>query len=410
MNNKSVFYPRLIQSKLDQYFKQEEVVVLTGMRRVGKTTLLKNLFSKTNSTNKLFFDLEDIFVRNIFSQNNYRDIKLSLEEEGLNFSQKAYVFLDEIQLAPNITSVIKYFFDNYQVKFVVSGSSSFYLKNHFNESLAGRKYVLDLYPLSFQEFLCFKEVKIGSSSNYAYTDQNLSWQEKADRNTLALQDKYRRLYRSYMKYGGFPQVVLMDDKDLKQQILRDIVNSYFQIDVSSLTDFSNISIIRNLLVLLTQRVGHKVSVNNLANTLGVGRQKVYDYLEFLQATYVIKLISQKSSPDNQVSSQDKVYFTDTGLAQIMGELNQGSQLENSVMMNLVNDYDLTYYQTSSGREIDFVVDGEVGLEVKQTVTAKHLSILDKRLKSAQLEKGYVVTLHNNLSEQRRSRVITAWEL
>lgn len=398
---KTPFYARQILPKLKKYFLQPETVAITGMRRVGKTTLLKYLFGQTQSTNKLFWDLEDVLIRKIFQQDNYQDIKLVLEEEGLDFSKPVYIFLDEVQLAPNIVSVIKYFFDHYRVKFVVSGSSSFYFKHHFTESLAGRKFLVELHPLIFQEFLVFKGLKKKSYS---------TWVQKSGQKSQVEQSRYQQLYWEYVKYGGFPQVVLTKDTTLKKARLREIVSSYFQLDVATLADFSDTASLRDLLLLLTQRVGQKVNVSNLANTLGISRQRVYDYVEFLEATYVVRLISQKSSLDNQVSSQDKVYFSDTGLARILGEIDQGSQFENSVMMNLGYESDVTYYQTKSGGEIDFVVDKKVGLEVKQTATAQNLSILRKRLQSAGLEQGYVVTLNQNLQAKRLAQTIAAWNL
>ena len=98
--------------------------------------------------------------RYLFNDANYENIVRSLEIEGLDLSRKAIIAIDEIQLVPNITSVIKYLYDTYDIKFMVTGSSSFYIKNHFTESLAGRKLVFEMTTLSFIEYLRFKEVKV----------------------------------------------------------------------------------------------------------------------------------------------------------------------------------------------------------------------------------------------------------
>lgn len=88
----------------------------------------------------------------------------------------------------------------------------------------------------------------------------------------------------------------------------------------------------------------------------------------------------------------------------------GSQLENSVLMNLVYGHQLTYFQTKSGGKIDFVLDNEIGLEVKQTATAHHLSVLRKRLQAANLTQGFIVSLEQGLSQEQNQRVINAWNL
>ncbi|MGC8777914.1 MAG: AAA family ATPase [Candidatus Caldatribacteriaceae bacterium] len=86
-----------------------------------------------------------------------RPSKKTFEVLGVDFSQKAYVFLDEIQLSPELPSVVKYLLDHYGIKFFLTGSAGFSLQNLFTESLAGRKYLFELFPLTFREFLAFKE-------------------------------------------------------------------------------------------------------------------------------------------------------------------------------------------------------------------------------------------------------------
>jgi len=110
--------------------------VLTGMRRTGKTTLVKQLLEEIDSENKIYFDLQILANQDIFSPRNFDAIVESLKRRGLDFSQKVYVFLDEIQLVKEIPGILKYLYDNYDIKFVVTGSSSYYLKIFYR--IAGR--------------------------------------------------------------------------------------------------------------------------------------------------------------------------------------------------------------------------------------------------------------------------------
>ena len=142
---------------LEKHLDIKLITVVVGLRRVGKTSIVKALLTKVNSKNKLFLDFEKAENRFIFSQKNYSDIKTSLRFLGLDLTKKAYLALDEIQFVANSTSVIKYLYDTYDIKFLATGSSSFYLKNHFTERLAGRKRIFEMHPLSFSEFLDFKE-------------------------------------------------------------------------------------------------------------------------------------------------------------------------------------------------------------------------------------------------------------
>jgi len=355
------FVPRKIQKKLNKVITQKQVTVITGMRRVGKTTLLKHYFEKISSKNKLQLNLEDVLTRKIFAEINYKNIIRALQQEGIDFTKKSYIFIDEIQFIRNMPSIIKYLYDEYDIKFVVSGSSSFYLKNHFSESLAGRKIIVDLYPLTFREFLDFK----------------------------GIDKKYNR-----------------NDKEIKNELCKDIVNSYFQIDVTTLADFKDIGKIRDLLILLTQRIGQKINISNIANALNIKRDKVYEYLEFLQSTYVIKMIPQKSSIDNRISADNKFYFTDTGLARLLAEVSEGSKFENSVFMNLVYDNKITYYQTKSGGEIDFILNDSIGLEVKLNPGQQDLATLKKRGLSAGISEYYLV----GFQYSELNKIIMPWDL
>ncbi len=118
------------------------------------------VYDQIDSANKLFLDLENPLNRRYFEDENYERIKGTFEILGIDFGQRPFIFLDEIQFVKNIPSIVKYFIDHYRVKFFLTGSASFYLKNLFTESLSGRKYVFEIYPLNFQEFLAFKNAQI----------------------------------------------------------------------------------------------------------------------------------------------------------------------------------------------------------------------------------------------------------
>ena len=238
-------YKRTLFSELESAMNIRQILTITGMRRVGKTTTLKYLLGKVRSSNKLYVDLERIEYRILFKSSNYENIVQGLKYEGLDFSRKAWIAIDEIQLLPEITSIIKYIYDTYDVKFIVTGSSSFYLKNHFTESLAGRKRVFELFPLSFYEFLRFRGYS-GTLPDKPFLPYN-----------QLLTAKLQSYYLEYLEYGGFPEVALSDNPSGKIDLLKDIVNSYLQIDIKFLADFSKVDEIYRIITLLTSRVGSK---------------------------------------------------------------------------------------------------------------------------------------------------------
>src|SRR3989338_7715969 len=153
-----IFYPRKILPSLEKELYTSQMIVLTGMRRVGKTTIIRYLFEKVRSSNKALFDLENPLHRKVFEEEDYDAVWANLVHFNIKKEDRAFIFLDEIQNLPSIPNVAKYLYDHSKTKFFMTGSSSFYLKNLFSESMSNRKIVFELYPLTFSEFLIFKKI------------------------------------------------------------------------------------------------------------------------------------------------------------------------------------------------------------------------------------------------------------
>jgi predicted AAA+ superfamily ATPase len=370
-----MFYQRKLYQKIKKRLNFKQVLVITGLRRVGKTTLLKQLLSEIKSENKIYFDLEKISDREIFDQKNYDNIILDLERFGINTKKKIYVAIDEIQFLPNITSVIKYLYDHYDVKFLVTGSSSYYLKNFFTQSLAGRKLVFELFPLDFGEFLTFKGITYREQKNW---DENFSTTEF---------ERLKKHYEEFINFGGFPEVVLAKNPTLKKELLTDIISSYVNIDIKSLADFRKDKEIFKLIKMLASRTGTRLDYNKLASLSGLSRHTVEEYINFFEKTYLIsRLPVFTKNNDREIVKARKVYFCDNGLVEILAENSSGAKFENAVFCQLRQLGDLRYYALKNGREIDFVLDKKIALEVKESPTKIDQNALAKLTKIAGLKK------------------------
>ena len=345
-----------------------EAIVVTGMRRVGKTTLLKQVYGSINSENKIFLDLENPVNQKYFEEINYEAIKYKFQTLGIDISQKSFIFLDEIQNVSNLPSVVKYLADHYQIKFFLTGSSSFYLKNLFSESLAGRKVIYELFPLDFEEFLLLKESKIIVPEMIG----------KSIYQTLI------PLYKEYIEFGGFPGVVMKTSLEEKREALMDIFSAYFNKEVLNIGGFRNNQAVRDLILLLISRVGSKIDVQKLSTELGITRVTLMEYLAFLEGTYFISLISPYSTnKDTEIRLAKKVYLCDSGLVNSIQNIPFGSLFENTVYNQLRIKGGINYYQRKSGVEIDFILKKQTAYEVKTKATffdKLKLHRLDKELK------------------------------
>ncbi|MBN2773291.1 MAG: AAA family ATPase, partial [Prolixibacteraceae bacterium] len=144
MVKREMFYNRKIYNQIKEHAHRKQVSIITGMRRTGKTTLVKQLLADVLNDNYVYIDLERLDNRYLFQTSNYDSIVLALKQRGLDFNRKCVIALDEAQLVKDLPSVVKYLYDSYDIKFIISGSSSFYLKNSFHESLSGRKKIFEV--------------------------------------------------------------------------------------------------------------------------------------------------------------------------------------------------------------------------------------------------------------------------
>lgn len=353
-----------------------EALVVTGMRRVGKTTLYQQVFDTIKSNNKIFLDLENPLNQKYFEEVNYESVKYTFQTLGIDLSEKAYIFLDEIQFVKNLPSVVKYLIDHYKIKFFLTGSSSFYLKNLFSESLSGRKIIYELSPLDFEEFLLLK----GS---------NLSIPNKIN------EPIYRTiipLYREYAEFGGFPGVITKTSAEEKHEALEDIFTSYFNKEVLNLGAFRNNQVVRDLMLLLINRIGSKIDVQKLSQELGVTRVTINEYLAFLEGTYFISLVPPFSTnKDVEIRAAKKVYLCDSGLVNNLGDIPFGGIFENTVYNQLRCKGEVNYYQRKSGVEIDFILDKKIAWEVKTKGTKQDVNKLNRLIESLKLTEGHVVS-------------------
>jgi len=357
---------------------------------VGKTTLIKQLFDSIENKCKLFFDLENPLDQKVFEDIDYKNIFLRLKSMMPTLTNatedRLYIFVDEIQNYPEITRVIKYLIDHYSVKFVVTGSSNFYLKNLFPEPLSGRKFVYQLNPLSFKEFLYFRDA-ISEAELQTFTMENALKPKD-----VIEYKKFEVLYDEFLMFGSYPEVVLTPSKEVKTEVLRHIFKSFFEKDLKILSNSKDIRELRDLILLLVPRVGSKLDVTKLSLELGVPRIKIYSFLEFLEGTFFINLVSRYSkSIDKAVAAGKKVYFSDTGLLRIIGNVNDGQVFENSVFNQLKEYGDISFYDQQNKSEIDFILNKKLAFEVKLTGTQAAIEETTRKAATLSISNSYVIS-------------------
>jgi predicted AAA+ superfamily ATPase len=276
-------------------------------------------------------------------------------------TDKIIAIIDEVQYASDPSNFLKYLYDTYsdQLKIIATGSSAFYIDRKFRDSLAGRKRLFIVRTLNFAEFLVFKghtELKqelrlLRSQSQYISVHIKI------------LMD----LFEEYLLFGGYPAIVLENDRDGKIQMLKDIRTSYVKKDIDE-SGIKNKTALYRLMVLLAGQTGNLVNKNELAHSLGIDNKLVEQYLNLLQKCFHVELIRPfYSNLRKELTRMPKVYFYDSGLRNALlnrfGEFeyreDKGQLLENYIFQRLESLYDsenIHFWRTADRKEVDFVIE------------------------------------------------------
>ncbi len=323
-------YSRSLYTILEGKLGKGKAIVLTGPRQVGKTTLINKIL---NGRTHLFLDADDPAVRKALTDPTTAQLKSIIGTQTL-------IFIDEAQRIPNMGITLKIITDQFKsVQLLVSGSSSFDLGNEINEPLTGRKWEYELYPISWLEL----EETVG----YMGAEQQLE---------------------NRLLYGMYPDVLNHPGEEV--EVLRQLVNSYLYKDILAFGNIRKPEILEKLVQALALQVGNEVSYNELAQTVGVDKNTISNYIDLLQKGFIVfKLSSFSRNLRNEIKMSRKIYFYDVGVRNmVIGnftnlELRQdkGALWENFLIAERLkqNAYKrslakMYFWRTVRQQEIDFV--------------------------------------------------------
>ena len=349
---------RLLYYDIVDDLSSKHISLIIGARQVGKTTLLKQLESKLNNENKVvhYFSLEDREILDLLNENPKNLLQLISKPNG---NDRLYILIDEIQYLKDPSNFLKYHYDKYldRVKFIVTGSSSFYIDKKFKDSLAGRKRIYELPTLSLKEVLRFKgEDKL---ARYLNTDEI----------PLLYLDKIKEYFYEYLIWGGYPEVVLNDSKEEKKLILKELVDSYAKKDAVE-SNLSYHDLYLHLMKILSYRSGSLLNVNSLTSDIKLDNKTISQYLWVMRKSFHIHyLLPFYENISSELRKMPKIYFADLGMrnclinnfSPIGVRDDRGAILENYIFLLFKKHYSLDnirYWRTQKQNEIDFIVQND----------------------------------------------------
>jgi len=368
-------------NKVKEYLDLPQGIVISGIRRVGKSTLLTQIMDNfyEGSTYYLNFEDERLLNFEVSDFNHLYELFVEL------FGQQRVFFFDEIQNVNGWEMFVRRMIDR-GFKFFLTGSNASLLSKELGTKLTGRHLSIELYPFSFKEFLRFK--------GYGITEKSLLLTEERAR--------IKRFFNEYLLEGGMPEHVRYKDADILKKVYDDIIYR----DIVARYDIKGVKSLRELALYFLSNPGTLFSYNKLKGFLGLGSvNTAKNYVEYLENSFIIFTINSFAySLKQQVMAPKKVYCLDTGLARAISfkfSRNRGRFLENLVFIELKRrGEEVYYYKTGKSFEVDFLIKKGPGIEhliqVSQSLSApevreRELRALVSGLEELNLPKGLILT-------------------
>ena len=355
--NKRVLFEEIIK-----YLKNRQIIVITGLRRVGKTVLMHHIIDyllkiKISPNNIVYFnfDLSKESIEEILKE--YKEItNVDYKKENI------FVFLDEIQKLENWQDNIKGIYDNYRnIKFLVSGSSSLFIEKKTKESLAGRSFDFKLLPLNFKEYLELKN-KIELLENPLLYDNQIKGELK-----------------KYTISGGFPELIDEEDEvKIKKYVKELIIDKVIYIDIPKVFEIEEPELLQSLISIVSSSPGIIVDYESLANDLKRNRKTISNYLFYLEKSFILKKVYNFSRNLLTGEKKKKRFYPSTTALTILYNADYGKVIETLVLQNS----DFKFFYRKNSKEVDFI---HVNEKVIVPVEVKTKKKIDKRIKINMLD-------------------------
>jgi predicted AAA+ superfamily ATPase len=375
------------------------IIVLTGARQTGKTTLVKNIFPQ----------YQYISIEDPVTVEQYKSLTAAQWE-----SLYPTAILDEVQKEPQLIESIKAVYDQFpEPRYILLGSSQIMLLTKIRESLAGRCQIIELYPLTLPELLTNSwndEVQL------SYFQKLILNQDIDDLPFLLDADHAKKLkvFNDYLKFGAYPAISDTDiPENEKFEWLSNYVRTYLERDIRDLAELRNLEPFAKTQKLMAINTGQLTNNSQIAVEAGITSKTVQRFIEYMSISYQTLVLQPWSRNSiKRLVKSPKVHFMDIGVLRAVlqkkGELN-GHEFESAIISEIykqiktINSVAQVYHlRTSDGREVDLLIETETGyiaIEIKKTtavrsVDAKHLKNLEDILDKPILKK---IVLSNDIN-------------
>lgn len=359
---------RHLDEKIKKHFsKYQQVLILLGSRQVGKTTLVKKIFSKAS-----YFLVDNEPIKKILDSYDIETYKTLLN------SNSKEIIIDEIHLLKDPGKAIKIIYDQTKdLRIIITGSSSFHIKNKTGESLAGRKIDYNIFPLTFSEFLQQKGIE--KKLNFNLFDNIVDDKKYSQKDKTYVFD-IKVILDNILIYGQYPHLIKNSNDE---KYLFNFIDSLIFKDILELNLIENKKLAGNLLKLLAFQIGNIINYSELASSLGADQRVIKRYIEIFEQSFILfRLYPYSKNKRDEIIKSPKIYFYDTGIrnaliddfSNLKSRIDKGALFENFIISEVVKqnsyldkNYHLYYWRNKQGSEIDLVLEKKkelIAVEIK----------------------------------------------
>lgn len=368
-------------NQIARYLKLPHVIVVSGIRRSGKSTLLGQIIRKYYDRDAYYFNFEDERLVD-FELDDFNYLyELFLELYG----EKKIFFFDEIQNVKSWEIFVRRMYDR-GFKFFITGSNASLLEKEIGTRLTGRYLLVNLFPFSFREFLSFKGYHPGKDAFFVTKERG----------------RLKRFFNEYLKIGGMPEYLKYKEREILERNYEDILYR----DIIVRNDVKEVKALRELAIYLLSNAASLFTYNKMKIAFGLGSvntaKSYVDYLENSFLLYVINMFSY--SLKQQMFTPKKAYCVDNGILNIVSfrfSENKGRFMENLVFIELLRrGKEIYYYKTEKGMEVDFLVrkGNRISELIQVTSSLKKETVKDREVKALvtaltelKMKKGIILT-------------------
>ena len=377
----------------------KRILSIIGPRRVGKSTLMYQtinyLLEKQNVDAKriLLFSGDDpsLFFNENDKLSNVLEMYFNeiLEENVSKLTDKVYIFIDEIHFIKNWQNYLKTYFDRkYNIKFIITGSSSMHLFKGANESMLGRIENIYVLPLTFNQFMNFYMTYISKDVDIEIPKIDLNNMDKSIKKlediyyNQDLKVKIQRILKKYILVGGYPEYFEIKDIDVWQkQLTEDIITRGIYKDILTIYNIKSPEILEKLLYYIAANNSQAFAYSGIASTFGIDTVTIMTYLGYLKQAFLINILENYSNNIAKViRTNKKLSILDNGIQNsLLKQKNIDNDLAGHIVEAMVDfdfrllcereNYKQFYYRNSDKEEIDIIIDRNIDIipiEVKYT--------------------------------------------